>query len=989
MNLYLQNIVNSIQSENLPQEWLDFDFVKFSNQKKLFDYQQQALKNAAKSLYKFYVDFQGDKKQFWELYHSNGLSEDLDIKVNDNKKLKIYEDFDKDFPVENDKIPFWCFINRMSFWMATGSGKTLVIVKLIELLAKLIQSKQIPENDILFLTYREDLIEQFKNHINEFNSSNQQITVELHNLKDYDKIKKENCLTFGNSINVFYYRSDLIYDEQKDKIINFKNYESNGKWYILLDEAHKGDKEDSKRQHYYSILSRNGFLFNFSATFTDPIDFATCVFNFNLEQFVLNGYGKHIYISQSNISQLGQKEDFNEQEKQKIILKTLLLKTYIKQNKNNVRKYYHNPLILTLVNSINTEDSDLYLFFKEIEKVAQQKQDENLLSLAKQELLDDLKGKFEFENETIDVIETDIQNITFNDILKNVFNAESAGKIEVLKIPGNRQEIIFKLTTSDKPFALIKIGDISEWLKNKLSGYEIIEKFDNESIFKNISKDDSDINILMGSRAFYEGWDSNRPNVILYINIGKGTDARKFVLQSIGRGVRIEPLPDKRKRLQFLYNNSEIPKEEFDNIKDYVKPIETLFVYGTKSENLKEVIETLKQEKQEELIGDLFQVNPDVVDKILLIPIYRESEKILADEKSVKFEISKMDHALVKNYFNYIGEKIALVKFDCEPKLLNILKESFHQNQDYYKIVGNVATLNKPEILIKNIFKHFSIRTKEFKEFKKLENEIIHFKQIKLTEPQREKFEEKIKKVLNYKNKDKEIQRITEKIQREPQKATEYVKEIEHITKNYVSEETVEYNSEKVKVKYLLNHYYLPVIMSEDDKEQYLKHIIKTRSEKQFIEELENYLQQENNIFKNFDWWFFSKIDETLDEVYIPYYQPKTNKIEKFKPDFIFWLKKGNNYTILFVDPKGTEYADGYRKIDGYSKIFEVETNGQKSTKYFFYRNEIIINVRLLLKTRDGLKNVLETYKRYWFESFTDFEMKLQGIIERTNFIPN
>jgi type III restriction enzyme len=46
----------------------------------------------------------------------------------------------------------------------------------------------------------------------------------------------------------------------------------------------------------------------------------------------------------------------------------------------------------------------------------------------------------------------------------------------------------------------------------------------------------------MGSRSFYEGWDSNRPNVANFINIGVGTDARKFILQSVGRGVRIEPL---------------------------------------------------------------------------------------------------------------------------------------------------------------------------------------------------------------------------------------------------------------------------------------------------------------------------------------------------------------------------------------------------------------------------------------------------------------
>lgn len=73
--------------------------------------------------------------------------------------------------------------------------------------------------------------------------------------------------------------------------------------------------------------------------------------------------------------------------------------------------------------------------------------------------------------------------------------------------------------TTDKPFALIKIGDISGWLKNKLEGYKINESFENESYFRQINHDDSDINILMGYLSFYEGWDSNQPNLILFVNI--------------------------------------------------------------------------------------------------------------------------------------------------------------------------------------------------------------------------------------------------------------------------------------------------------------------------------------------------------------------------------------------------------------------------------------------------------------------------------------
>ncbi|MBC7196901.1 MAG: restriction endonuclease subunit R, partial [Deferribacterales bacterium] len=115
--------------------------------------------------------------------------------------------------------------------------------------------------------------------------------------------------------------------------------------------------------------------------------------------------------------------------------------------------------------------------------------------------------------------------------------------------------------------------------------------------------------------------------------------------------------------------------------------------------------------------------------------------------------------------------------------------------------------------------------------------------------------------------------------------------------------------------------------------------------------------------------WFFSKIDESIDEVYIPYYNPKTNRIDKFKPDFIFWLKKMDKYVILFVDPKGTEHTDGYRKIDGYKRVFE-------STNSNFSYNGLTIRPQLLFKT-DSIAKVSEQYKNYWFDKFEDIDKKL------------
>jgi hypothetical protein len=354
MKHYLQSIIDDISFENLPVTWQGFDFKTFSAGKSLFKFQRNALENSVKALWLFYEKLNGNKSELFNYYKTNGLPEDFDYKLADRegkKTAKYLLEFEEDYPLINNKISFEHFINRMSFWMATGSGKTLIIVKLIELLGKLIAEKELPGRDILFLAHRNDLLEQFKNHVEEFNSFNFDIhpvrynrlshraRINLKNLRDYASVKRENALPFvKNEITVFYYRSDLISDEHKEKIVNFKNYDNGGQWYILLDEAHKGDKEDSKRQILYSILSRNGFLFNFSATFTDPRDFATCAFNFNLSKFVAEGYGKHIYVSSAEISAFRGRGDFSPIEKQKIVLKTLLLLTYINKYFEKIRK---------------------------------------------------------------------------------------------------------------------------------------------------------------------------------------------------------------------------------------------------------------------------------------------------------------------------------------------------------------------------------------------------------------------------------------------------------------------------------------------------------------------------------------------------------------------------------------------------------------------------------------------------------------------------
>jgi len=384
--LILKNIIDEIPFESLPANWQSFDLKRFSKEKNLWDFQKEALMAAIKVLWRYYeekIDYQEkeketineERKKYLFSFYKNNIdypekSADYDLsKKEDSKSKKLLEEY---YKVENNKIGFENFINKMGFWMATGSGKTLVIVKLIEILKYLMERKEIPQNDILFLTCRDDLLDIFKEYVKEFNASQNEIYIKLKSLKEWDEAKKESPSIFKDKeITVFYYRSDNIWTEQKEKKIDFKNYENFGKWYVLLDEAHKGDGEDSIRRTIYSIFSRNGFLFNFSATFVDPRDFLTTGFNYNLKEFVEDGYGKQIYLSQEEIRAFRERDDFTEPEKQKIVLKSLILLSYIKKFAEKVKKiqkeFYHYPLLLTLVNTVNPKeiekDPDPVLFF--------------------------------------------------------------------------------------------------------------------------------------------------------------------------------------------------------------------------------------------------------------------------------------------------------------------------------------------------------------------------------------------------------------------------------------------------------------------------------------------------------------------------------------------------------------------------------------------------------------------------------------------------
>lgn len=973
--LIYQDIANQLSYDSLPSQWTTgFNLKRFSSDITLYDYQENALKNAInllsyyyESIYKYSKgeteidNIDRKKKMFGELWRDNKeLFDSLGIT---NKKSKVFFNKIKEYySVSNgdgnkERIPFYNFVNRMCFWMATGSGKSLVLVKLIEILEKLKSKKLIPNNDILILTQREDLIEQIKDHIEIYNKD-AEAKIKLWDLKDYEEVKKGNKLSFGNDVNIFIYRSDLISDKTTQKNISFEDKENNGEWYILLDEAHKGDKEDSKRQLYYSILSRKGFIFNFSATFTHNWDIVTTAYNFNLDKFITEGYGKNLYLSEQELNAFKNKKDFKDKEKQKIILKSLILLTLTKSSKEKLDNY-HNPLMVALVNSVSKKDSDLQIFFKQLEQIALGNLDKQTFEEAKKEISEELNHKkdYVFGNDKLYIDLDYIKNLSLKEVKEKIFYSKSNSKIEILKIPGNQKELIFKLKDTDKPFALSKTGDIYDIVKN-LENYEINESIDNSSRFKELNKDNSSINLLMGSRAFYEGWDSNRPNVMVFINIGTG-DAKKYVTQSIGRGVRVEPLKNKRKRVKFLnYHGDTEAKEIISNSEtEDISQLETLFVFGTNKKNVEEILNSLKEEKEK--AGEVIELkkNPEAEKYELIIPKYAKIPE-LPLENLPKFQ---GNNKLLNDFVSWIDdERLVFSLLENEGLQINDIKRinEFLRKEDRFEKTNfdfNARTQ------FDKLFNHLKLKLKKFDKFKTIQDEIIHFKKIRaeLNERELNQLKEKIeivKNSINSEDKEKELDALLEKGKITLSK---YKEEIKKIGKSNNQEEFLDLN-----IKYIANHYYIPVIVSEKDKIKYINHIINVESEREFLKQLEQYLKEENNLFKEFDWWMFSKLDEHTDEISMPYYDKEKNSLENFKPDFIFWLKKGNDYHIIFIDPKGTKYSDYQMKVDGYKYLFANKSGIPK--KFHFGKNNVFVS--LFLHTKDKEK-VAEGYKDYWFDS--------------------
>lgn len=521
---------------------------------------------------------------YLDLYfnHREKLLIDLNAfidKFNENKsKAELLGYYDKDI------------LRKLAFWNATGSGKTLLMhVNILQYLHYFYKNNRREDlEQIILLTPSENLSKQ---HLREFEASGLQAAL-------FDKNMQG--LFRGNEISIIDIHK--LKDEMGEKTVAIDSFEGNN--LVLVDEGHRGSSGDEWRNKR-ERLSEDGFAFEYSATFGQAVsgkpklmkEYAKCIlFDYSYRYFYNDGYGKDYRI-------LNLQDDSDEQVRH-LYLTACLTSFYqqLKLYQDSERPYHpfmvEKPLWVFVGGSVNalrtvkgkrvSDVTDILLFIARFVKEGQESINmiKRLLS-GKPGLLDS-NGKEIFGDSFPYLINMNAEEV-FYDILMYVFNSTIANAtLRVENLKGLEGEMALRMGEHE-PFGVINVGDTNELSKLCATYPELFvtERDFSKSYFHEIDKKESEINVLIGSKKFSEGWSSWRVSTMGLMNLGRSEGSQ--IIQLFGRGVRL-------KGYDFSLKRSEVLKGELKDIPKYLNFVETLNIFGIRADYMQQFKEYLEDE---------------------------------------------------------------------------------------------------------------------------------------------------------------------------------------------------------------------------------------------------------------------------------------------------------------------------------------------------------------------------------------------------------
>jgi len=924
-----------------------------------------------------------------------------------NNKAKLLSDLNDFIDKENkditkSKYKYSCYqeedLNKLAYYMATGSGKTLIMhINFLQFIKY--NNKKL--DNIILITPNDRLTDQ---HIEEFHLSN--IDVEHINnmggglIQDKDiyiiEIQKltENKTGEGESIEISTLEGNNL---------------------VFVDEGHKGMKGVEWKSNR-EALARDGFLFEYSATFGQAIDeridrsvkisnegdysnikvnnldlskkivddifnvnksktyinmskyelnqklneldisdykkdqirsfyvnlleeySKAVIFDYSYKYFYHDGYGKDYNILNLKDSQL---REYNTRYMLANLLSYFEQKKYYLDNKKVVKKYnLENPLLvfvgdtvlapnnsMTNIDKKNVSDIEFVISF--INELINNKEEKI------QEISNIINGKSGFEDENDqDVFEGKFKYLkslnlsshkVYQELLELVFNSSSiSGNLELYNIQGGDGEIALKLKGSENYFGLINIGNSAKLIeKFEEDDYKVKEDQFTDSLFNDLNDSNSNINLLIGSKKFTEGWNSYRVSNIGILNLGRSKGSQ--IIQLFGRGVRIKGL-----------NNSLMRSEVFEDIihPDNISLLETLNIFGIRADYMEEFRDYLEEEgieeKNEKEITLPIKKNNEFLNKNLYTIKVQKDADFSKDEllelkynSSIEPEIDlrpkteivssldfNTDFEDQSHYKYHYFDKEIIDLIDWNNIYLKIVK--YKQKKNYNNLLIKKEILK--EIIEKRNYQIYcepgTLKMNKFEELYKLQEIVL--KVLK-------KYVNKFYKISNKKYQDDKLEYKT--LNSEDPNFQDYIIKVGsdqyEEANDFIQEHSdLLYTSELEKLNEFSNVYFgrhlFQPLLCKDGKYKTTPQGLE-KSEKRFVELLKDYLKTEKayELLKNHEVFLLRNLTRSKGVCFM-------SNIDRYYPDFMLWLKKDNTQYLSFIDPKGIQ---NLRDIANHPKV--------------------------------------------------------------------
>lgn len=475
-------------------------------------------------------------------------------------------------------------LQKLAYWMATGSGKTLLMHINYWQMMKYFSTWE----NIILITPNSGLSKQ---HFEEYRLSG--IPCKQYNGSEESLKTREG--------EVLIIEVTKLTGEKKGEGVSIDvSYFSENNNLVFIDEGHKGQSSEEKTwKKLREALAKEGFIFEYSATFGQVIrknaslllsEYSKAIiFDYSYRYFYTDGYGKDFYSYNTAV------QEYNEAQTN-IVLTAGLLAFYeqlelFEKFREEFREYkIEKPLWIfvgsKVVGKNSTKDNiqqtsdvvNIILFLNRIlsDSIWLQQQIEILLS-GESGLIDG-KGNDIF-SERFQYIRGN--RITAERLLTKVFNG--SGSLDLFEIKNAEGEIALKAGNSEQFFGIINIGDVvglKKKIKESLPGQEVKPENILKSQFDKINENNSPVNMLIGSKKFIEGWNSWRVSNMGLLNMGASEGPQ--IIQLFGRGVRLKG------------KNKSLKREETQRYE--IKTLQTLSIFGVNANYIKAFLDNIENE---------------------------------------------------------------------------------------------------------------------------------------------------------------------------------------------------------------------------------------------------------------------------------------------------------------------------------------------------------------------------------------------------------